>query len=119
MSEIAEKTSTGMKPNVAGLLCYLFGWISGLIFLLIEKESKFVRFHAIQSIAASVVFFVVYLILWFIPVIGWIINIFLAIGMFILWIMLMYKAYQGKKLKLPIVGNFAEKQAEQISQNPK
>jgi uncharacterized membrane protein len=119
MGEITEKTSTGMKPNVAGLLCYLFGWISGLIFLLIEKESKFVRFHAIQSIAAWVVFFVIYLILWFIPVIGWIINIFLAIGMFILWIMLMYKAYQGKKLKLPIVGNFAEKQAEQINQTAK
>jgi uncharacterized membrane protein len=58
-----------------------------------------------------VVFFVIYLILWLIPVIGWIINIFVAIAMFILWILLMYKAYQGKKFKLPIVGNFAEKQA--------
>ena len=113
MSEITEKTSTGMKPNVAGFLCYLFGWVTGLIFLLIEKESKFVRFHAIQSIATYVVLFVIYLILWFIPVIGWIINIFVAIAMFILWILLMYKAYQGKKYKLPIVGNFAEKQANQ------
>jgi uncharacterized membrane protein len=113
MVEITEKTSTGMKPNVAGLLCYLAGWITGLIFLLIEKESKFVRFHAIQSIAAYVVLFVIYLILWFIPVIGWIINIFLAIGMFVLWILLMYKAYHGEKFKLPIVGNFAEKQSNQ------
>jgi uncharacterized membrane protein len=102
-----------MKPNVAGLLCYVAGWVTGLIFFLIEKESKFVRFHAIQSIAAYVVLFVIYLILWFIPVIGWIINIFLAIGMFILWIFLMYKAYHGVKYKLPIVGNFAEKQSNQ------
>ena len=115
MSEMAEKTSTGMKPNVAGALCYLFGWVTGLIFLLIEKESKFVRFHAIQSIATYVVLFVIYLILWFIPIIGWIINIFVAIAMFILWILLMYKAYQGKKFKLPIVGDIAEKQAGQIA----
>jgi uncharacterized membrane protein len=50
--------------------------------LLIEKESKFVRFHGIQSIATYVVFFVVYIVLWFIPIIGWIINIFHAIAMF-------------------------------------
>ena len=70
MVEITEKTSTGIKPNVAGLLCYIAGWVSGLIFLLIEKESKFVRFHAIQSISIYVVLFVVYLIFMFIPVIG-------------------------------------------------
>jgi uncharacterized membrane protein len=109
MSDIQDKSSTGLQPNVAGLLCYLFGWITGLIFLLIEHESKFVRFHAVQSISTYVVFFVIYIILWFIPIIGWIINIFLAIAMFILWILLMYKAYQGNKFKLPIVGNFAEK----------
>jgi uncharacterized membrane protein len=111
MSATTDKSSTGLQPNVAGLLCYLFAWITGLIFLLIEKESKFVRFHAIQSIATYVVFFVVYIVLWFIPIIGWIINIFLAIAMFIFWIVLMYKAYQGKMFKLPIVGNFAEKNA--------
>jgi len=50
------KSSTGMQPNVAGLLCYLAGWITGLIFYLIEKENKFVRFHAMQSIIVSVQF---------------------------------------------------------------
>jgi len=45
-----EKTSTGLAENVAGLLCYVLGWVSGLVFVLIEQESKFVRFHAIQSI---------------------------------------------------------------------
>jgi uncharacterized membrane protein len=41
------KTSTGLEENVAGLLCYLFGWVSGLVFLLLETENRFVRFHAI------------------------------------------------------------------------
>ena len=115
MVEITEKTSTGIKPNVAGLLCYIAGWVSGLIFLLIEKESKFVRFHAIQSISIYVVLFVVYLIFMFIPVIGLIIDILLGIVMFVLWILLMYKAYEGEKFKLPIIGDFAEKQANQTT----
>jgi uncharacterized membrane protein len=115
MVEITEKTSTGIKPNVAGLLCYLVGWITGLIFLLIEKESKFVRFHAIQSISIYVVLFVVYLIFMFIPVIGLIIDILLGIVMFVLWILLMYKAYEGEKFKLPFIGDFAEKQANQTT----
>ncbi len=108
MSEAGGKTTTGLQPNVAGLLCYLFMWVTGLIFLLIEKENQFVRFHAIQSIALNVVLWVLYIILWFIPIIGWIINIFLAIGIFILWIVCMYKAYKGEKFKLPVIGNFAE-----------
>ena len=112
MGEITEKTSTGIKPNIGGLLCYLFTWVSGLIFLLIEKDSKFVRFHAIQSIATFVVFFVLIFIFLFIPVIGWIIDILLYIGMFILWILLMYKAYQGEMFKLPIIGNIAEKNSK-------
>jgi uncharacterized membrane protein len=115
MVEITEKTSTGMKPNVAGLLCYLFGWISGLIFLLIEKDSKFVRFHAIQSIGfciCLIIIWIIAIILAFIPILGWIIDILIYIGMFILWILLMYKAYQGQTFKLPIVGNFAEKNSQ-------
>lgn len=108
MSEANKKTSTGMEPNVAGLLCYLFWWVTGVIFLIIEKENQLVRFHAIQSIAMSVVLWVIYIILLFIPIVGWIINIFLAIGMVILWIYMMYKTYRGVKVKLPIVGNFAE-----------
>lgn len=101
-NEPTKKTSTGLQENVEGLLCYLGGWITGLIFFLIEKESKFVRFHAVQSIAVSVVLFV----LGFIPVV----NIFIWILSVILWILLMVKAYQGKMFKLPIIGNFAEKQ---------
>jgi len=109
MVEITEKTSTGIKPNIAGLLCYLFSWVGGLVFLLIEKDSKFVRFHAIQSIGTFIVFFVAVLIFLFIPFIGWIIDLLLYIAFVILSIFLMYKAYQGAKFKLPIIGNIAEK----------
>src|SRR4030042_3753470 len=103
MGEITEKTSTGIKPNIAGLLCYLFGWVSGLIFLLIEKESKFVRFHAIQSIGISICMIILWVIafaLLFIPILGWIIDILAYIAIIILWIFLMYKAYKGEMFKL-------------------
>jgi uncharacterized membrane protein len=113
MSEARPKTSSGLEQNVAGLLCYILGWVTGIIFLIIEKENKFVRFHAFQSVATYAVFFVLYIVFLFIPIIGWVIDIILGVIMFILWMVLMFKAYQGRTFKLPIVGNFAEKQANQ------
>ena len=104
-----EKTSTGLSENVAGLLCYVLGWVSGLVFVLIERENKFVRFHAMQSIIVFGALTIASFILGWIPLIGaffaWIIKV---LG-FILWIVLMIKAYQGTKFKLPWSGNLAEK----------
>ena len=104
-----EKTSTGLAENVAGLLCYVLGWISGLVFVLIEQENKFVRFHAVQSIYVFGVINLAIIILGWIPFIGtalaWIISV---IGL-VLWIVLMIKAYQGVKYKLPWAGDLAEK----------
>ena len=104
------KTSTGLEENVAGLLCYVLGWVSGLVFILIEKENKFVRFHAMQSIIVFGALTVARIILAWIPIIGWILGIIIGIGAFVLWIILMIKAYQGEKYKLPWAGNLAEKQ---------
>ena len=104
-----EKTSTGMEQNIAGLLCYVLGWITGLIFYLIEKDNKFVRFHAMQSIVVFGALTVVSIILGVIPVIGWIIGWLLGVLALILWIVLMVKAYQNQWYKLPIAGDFAEK----------
>jgi uncharacterized membrane protein len=95
------KSSTGLEENVAALLSYVVGWITGLIFFLIEKDSKFVKFHAMQSIIT----FGACAILSFIPFLNWIVWI-LAL---ILWIVLMVKAYQGQKFKLPGIGDLAEK----------
>jgi uncharacterized membrane protein len=108
------KTSTELDENVAGLLCYvlyLLAWISGLVFFLIEKKNKFVRFHALQAIIVFGVLFLALIIIGWIPFIGWIIDILIYILALVLWIILMIKAYQGEKFKLPWAGNLAEKYA--------
>ncbi len=100
-----------MEQNVAGLLCYLVWWVTGIIFLVIEKENKFVRFHAWQAIFAFAAITIVQIILAFIPIVGWILGIIVWILSVVLWAVCMYNAYQNKKFKLPIVGNIAEKQS--------
>ena len=103
------KSSTGLEENVAGLLCYLVTWVSGLIFFLIEKDSKFVKFHAMQSI---ITFGALIIIMWIaavIPFVGWVISALAGILILVLWIVLMIKAYKGEKYKLPIAGDLAEK----------
>jgi len=105
-----EKTSTGLEANVAGLLCYVAGWISGLVFLLIEKENKFVRFHAMQSIIVFGVLSVASIVLGWIPFLNLVIVPLISVLGLVLWIVLMIKAYQGEKYKLPWAGNLAEKQ---------
>ena len=105
------KSSTGLDENVAGLLSYLFWWISGLIFFLVEKDSKFVRFHAMQSIVVFATITVANIVFTYIPVIGWVLRIVLSIFALVLWIILMIKAYQGERYKLPWAGDIADKQA--------
>jgi uncharacterized membrane protein len=103
------KTSTGLQANLAALLSYSLGWITGLIFFLIEKENKFVRFHAFQSIVTFLSFTVLSIAFTVIPVIGWAMLPVLYIAELILWVVLMVKAYQGETFKLPVIGELAEK----------
>ena len=103
------KSSTGLSENIAGLLCYVLGWVSGIVFILLERESEFVRFHAIQSIIVFGALSVVVGVLDWIPVIGWVIAAGLGIVAFVLWIILMVKAYQGERYKVRWAGDFAEK----------
>jgi uncharacterized membrane protein len=103
------KTSIGMQANIAALLSYLLGFITGIVFYVMEKENKFVRFHAMQSIVTFGFTFVAMVILGFIPVLGWVLGTLLWIASIILWIILMMKAYQGEYFKLPIAGDIAEK----------
>lgn len=105
-----EKTTLGLSENLEGLFCYILGWITGIIFLILEKNSKFVKFHALQSIFTFLPISIIGVIFMWIPIVGVVINWILSIISFILWILLMYKAYQGEKYKLPIVGDFAEKE---------
>ena len=115
MDDSKGKTSSGITPNVAGLLCYVLWWITGVIFLIIEKENRFVRFHAFQSIFAFVGITIIEIIIGFIPVLWplyWVIWV-LAI---LLWLYCMWQAYQGKMFKLPVVGKIAENQVRPPAQ---
>lgn len=117
------KTSTGMPANVAALLSYVLGWITGFVFFLVEKENKFVRFHAIQSMIVFGVLSIFYLAisvfmgiliainLHFLFPLFALLNGLIGLLGFILWILLMVKAYQGEMFKLPIAGDIAEKNA--------
>lgn len=106
-----EKTSTGLSENVAGVLCYILIFISGIVFLVIEPENKTVRFHAFQSIIVFSALFVISLIFNPIPLVGWAITWLASLIGFVLWIYLIVMASQGKKYKLRWAGNLAEKWA--------
>ena len=102
------KVSGGLEENVAGLLCYVGFWISGLIFLLIETENKFVRFHAAQSIIVFGFLSVIGVIFGWIPFFNLFMGPLVGVIIFVLWIVLMVKAYQGTLYKLPVAGDLAE-----------
>lgn len=121
-AEASGETATfGLNENIAGACCYALWWLTGIIFILVEKENKVVRFHAMQSI------------LTFVPlgILGWILglmavgsgyytvfNVWSAVGTLltiieiILWLVLMYKAYMGEQFMVPIVGPIAARQLE-------
>jgi len=111
MARAKRKTSLGIPENIEGLLAYLFGWLTGIIFYLLERKSKFVRFHAMQSLITFLALTLISFFLTLIPFVGWMLGILVDLLSFILWIVLMIKAYQGEKFKLPVVGEIAEKYA--------
>ena len=108
MSDDLGKSSTGLQPNVAALLCYVAGFVTGIIFFVIEKENKFIRFHAMQSIMTFGAIFALQMACVFTIFLVFLVPI-LNILSLVLWIILMIKAYKGEKFKLPIVGDMAEK----------
>ncbi len=121
----ASDSTTGLKTNVAGLLCYVGIWVAGIVFLIIEKKNTLVRFHAMQSV---VTFGILQIILnianavrhWLASLDGvWLVyphligatvvyGVFLAIGI-VLWIVLMYRTYNGHLVKVPLSGDLALK----------
>ena len=122
------KSSTGLDENIAALLSYIFGWVSGLIFFLIEKDSRLVRFHAMQSIMFNVLVYILLFVVWIATFVLWMVaaaigdvfGMIVGILSFLLWtvfgvgvliaaILCLVKAFQGQYFKLPIIGNFAEK----------
>jgi|YelNatPaOPRAMG01_1025707.scaffolds.fasta_scaffold03589_21 uncharacterized membrane protein len=103
-----QKTSLDLEENIEGALCYVLGWISGIILFLLEKESKFVRFHALQSIITFLGLTIASIFFSIIPFFGWVISSLIGLLGFALWIVLMIKAYQGEMYTLPIAGDIAK-----------
>lgn len=114
--------NSGLAPNLAGALAYVLSPLTGIIFLLIEKQDRFVRFHAMQSTLFGVGSIILWvagsilgMILSVIPFLGWIISLLLtlvlAIGLFGLWIYLMAQAFQGREWEMPIIGEHARRLA--------
>ena len=119
----APATTSGLTSNVAGALAYILGFITGIIFLVIEpyKHDRFVRFHAMQSILYSA-FGIVFRVAWWIlvdaltAVSGWMalllvpVGLVISLGLFGFWIFLMYQAYSNREFRIPIIGAIAAKQ---------
>jgi uncharacterized membrane protein len=110
-----NKSSTGLSENVAGTLCYVFGWITGLIFLFVEKSSGFVRFHAMQSLITFGLLSIAVFMTNFLPGIGPFIGSLLGLLGIVLWLLLMYKAWGGERYKLRWIGDEAEKQVDHMA----
>jgi uncharacterized membrane protein len=122
-SEPVTSPTSGLESNVAGLLCYLFGWISGLIFLLLDKR-PFVRFHAAQSIGLCVGAFVIMVAFWVVTLILGVVTTMMGfpigfltaalfplimLGIFGIFIFCMFKAYKHEKYKVPVIGDIVER----------
>ena len=108
---MTSTSTTKLDPNLAAALAYLAGFITGLILLAVEKENRYVRFHAMQSTVFFAGVLVVSIAVNSIFFLGAILYAFLLFpAVVMLWLVLMFKAYSGETFKLPIVGDFAEKQ---------
>lgn len=116
-----KKTSMGLDENVEGALCYVIGFITGIVFLVMEKDSKFVKFHAWQSILTFFTLWVLNMLIsallgailpW--SMFGLVTGLVFLVSLvgLIIWIVLILKAYQGEKYKLPVIGDIAEKQSQ-------
>jgi len=116
----ASVAATGLQTNIAGALCYVAGFVTGILFLVLDpyRRDRFVRFHAWQSIFLSVTCLVAYfalgLSLMILPgmlwPLRWLLHSLLGLGFLFLWLLLMYEAYDHQQLKLPGIGDLAAKQ---------
>jgi uncharacterized membrane protein len=105
----STETSTGLMPNIASFLCYLGGWISGIILFVLEQKNARVRFHAAQSIVTFGALTVIGSVLGLVPFAGHTFSTITGILAFILWIVLMVKAYNGEMYRLVWAADIADR----------
>ncbi len=112
---MAEKTG---NEKMMGAAAYLLGPVTGIVLLLTEKQNGYIRFHAMQSTLLFGALFLFNIVLGIIPVLGWLVALILSplltLVAFILWLVLMWKAYNGERYKLPFFGDLAEKQLAKL-----
>jgi len=112
-----KKSSTGMDPKIAVLLSYLFSWLGGLIFFIMEKENKFVKWNALQALILGIIevacIVVISLILGWIPYIGWFFFLWLGYVLagvcWIFGIIALIRGFSGKTFRIPVVCKLADK----------
>jgi uncharacterized membrane protein len=120
MTEIKKKTVTGLPENSEAAAAYVLGWVSGLILLLVEKNSKKVKYHAIQSLVLFGALNVLQII-WGMLVASmfmsgltffssFALSPIIGILVFVLWLVLIVKTYQGEEIKIPIISDFVKNQ---------
>lgn len=102
-------SSTGLDENIAGLLCYLGVFVTGIVFLVLEKKSSFVRFHAMQSTVLFLILWLASMIINVIPIVGGLVSSLIWVLTVVLWIVLMIKAYQKEKFEVPIINDLVRK----------
>jgi uncharacterized membrane protein len=107
---MAGRSSTGLDENVAGVLCYFGLFVTGIFFLVVERQSDFVRFHAMQSTLVFVGLFVLSIVVRIVPLLGGLVSAVLYLSVIAVWALGMLKAFQGERYKLPIFGDLAERQ---------
>ena len=105
----------GLTENVAGMLAYVT-IIPAIIFLVMEpyNRNRFVRFHSFQCIFFALLWIVLNIVLGVIPILGWAMSGLVSVAALLVWLLLLFKAYQGERFKLPVIGDMAEKQANVV-----
>lgn len=103
-------TATGLPENTEAALAYVLGWVSGLILLLLNKESKVVKYHAWQSLILFGLLHITSIVIGLIPLLGLVILPFFGLASFVLWLVMIVQTYQGKTVNLPIVTDLVKKQ---------
>ena len=94
-----NKTALGFPENIEAVLCYLFAWVGGIVFFVIDKKNNFVRFHALQSILVFLSLSVLSFVVGIIPFFGWFVDGLLSLLGLAVWIITMFKAYKGERYK--------------------
>lgn len=122
--------AAGLQENVAGALCYAVGLITGIIFLVLApyNQNRRIRFHAFQSIFFNIVWIILYWVIGIVigamgfhllgalmAILTSLVWLVIGLGGFLLWLVLMYKAYNNTPLVLPVIGPIAQKQADNVN----